>query len=42
LIPPQPPKDNSWPGIYDQPYSSLNYNNYGRSFLVEANYKFAK
>jgi iron complex outermembrane recepter protein len=38
----EPPKDNSWPGIYDQPYSSLNYNNYGRSFLVEANYKFAK
>ncbi len=38
----EPPKDNSWPGIYDQPYSSLNYNNYGRSFLVEANYKFGR
>jgi iron complex outermembrane recepter protein len=38
----EPPKDNSWPGIYDQPYNPLNYNNYGRSFLLEASYKFAK
>ena len=35
-----PPIDNSQPGITDQPYNSLNYNPYGRSFLVEANYKF--
>jgi iron complex outermembrane recepter protein len=38
----EPPKDNSWPGIYDQPYNPLNYNNYGRGFLVEASYKFGK
>ena len=37
-----PPKDNSYAGIYDQPYNSLNYNPYGRSFLVEASYKFGK
>lgn len=37
-----PPIDNTQPGITDQPYNSLDYNAYGRSFLVEANYKFGK
>ena len=38
----QPPKDNSFDGLSNQPYNSLNYNPYGRSFFVEANYKFGK
>jgi iron complex outermembrane recepter protein len=35
-----PPIDYSTPGIYSQPFNVENYNNYGRSFFVEANYKF--
>lgn len=37
-----PPVDNSYTGIIDQPYNTQNYNDYGRSFFVEANYKFGK
>ena len=36
-----PPVDNSYTGILDQPYNSLNYNPYGRTFFVEAQYKFS-
>ena len=35
-----PPVDNSYPGTSSAPYNSLNYNPYGRSFFLEANYKF--
>ena len=35
-----PPIDYSTPGIYSQPFNVENYNNYGRSYFVEANYKF--
>ena len=35
-----PPIDYSTPGIYTQPFNVENYNNYGRSFFVEASYKF--
>ena len=37
-----PPTDSSQPGIANQPFSSLNYNNYGRSYFVAASYKFGK
>jgi iron complex outermembrane receptor protein len=37
-----PPPDHSYPGIYNQPYNNNNYNVYGRSYLLEANYKFGK
>lgn len=37
-----PPTDNTYLGIDDQPYNSLNYNNYGRSFFAQATYKFGK
>jgi len=37
-----PPPDTSYTGIYNQPYNTLNYNPYGRSFFMEASYKFGK
>jgi hypothetical protein len=37
-----PPPDHSFPGIYNQPYNVFNYNVYGRSYLIEATYKFGK
>jgi outer membrane receptor protein involved in Fe transport len=37
-----PPIDYSTPGIYTQPFNVENYNNYGRSYFVEANYKFGR
>jgi len=37
-----PPIDYSTPGIYSQPFNVENYDNYGRSFFVEANYKFRR
>jgi len=37
-----PPNDNSTPGTVDQPYNSLNYNPYGRSFYIGASYKLGK
>ena len=37
-----PPVDNSYPGTSNQPYNIFNYNNYGRSYFVEANYKFGQ
>lgn len=37
-----PPYDASQPGFSNQPFSVFNYNNFGRSFFVEANYKFGK
>jgi outer membrane receptor protein involved in Fe transport len=37
-----PPPDTSYTGIYSQPYNSLNYNPYGRTFYVEANYRYGK
>jgi outer membrane receptor protein involved in Fe transport len=37
-----PPHDDSTPGTVNQPYNSLNYNPYGRSFYVGASYKFGK
>ncbi len=37
-----PPVDTTYTGIDNQPYNSLNYNPYGRSFFVEATYKFGK
>jgi outer membrane receptor for ferrienterochelin and colicin len=38
----QPPFDNSYAGIDNQPYNTENYNIYGRSYFVGANYKFGK
>jgi iron complex outermembrane recepter protein len=35
-----PPRDNTYPGIQDYPYNSDNYNPYGRTFYIEASYKF--
>ncbi len=39
-----PPADHSRPGTSggasDQPFSTFNYNNYGRSYFIGANYKF--
>lgn len=37
-----PPKDTSYPGTSGSPYNGQNYNAYGRSFYVEATYKFEK
>jgi iron complex outermembrane recepter protein len=37
-----PPVDNTYLGIDNQPYNSLNYNPYGRAFFVQASYKFGK
>jgi outer membrane receptor protein involved in Fe transport len=37
-----PPTDNTYLGIDNQPYNSLNYNNYGRAFFVQATYKYGK
>jgi iron complex outermembrane recepter protein len=37
-----PPPDHSWPGIYNQPYSAVNYNNYGRSYFISAEYRFGQ
>lgn len=37
-----PPKDGSYPGTSGSPYDSTNYNVYGRSFYLEASYKFGK
>lgn len=37
-----PPKDFSYPGTSGSPYNGQNYNVYGRSFYLEANYKFGK
>ncbi len=35
-----PPLDTSTPGTINQPYLTSNYNPYGRSYFVEASYKF--
>ena len=35
-----PPIDYSTPGIYTQPFNVQNFNNYGRSYFLEASYKF--
>lgn len=37
-----PPKDDSYPGTTGSPYNGQNYNVYGRSFYLEATYKFGK
>lgn len=37
-----PPADHSRPGTASQPYNELNYNVYGRSYFVGANYKFGR
>ncbi len=37
-----PPVDNSYTGITNQPYNVLNYNDFGRSFFVQASYKLPK
>ncbi len=37
-----PPIDYSTPGIYSAPFNVENYNNYGRSYFVEASYKFGR
>ncbi len=38
----QPPFDPTYTGIDNQPYNFLNYNVYGRSYFIGANYKFGK
>jgi iron complex outermembrane receptor protein len=38
----QPPVDNSYPGIINQPYNTQDYNPYGRSFFLQATYKFGR
>jgi len=35
-----PPADNSYPGTVSAPYNQQNYNVFGRTFFMEANYKF--
>ena len=35
-----PPRDDSYPGTSLAPYNNNNYNVYGRTYYVEANYKF--
>ena len=35
-----PPLDVSYPGTSDTPYNTSNYNVYGRTIYVEANYRF--
>jgi outer membrane receptor for ferrienterochelin and colicin len=37
-----PPADHSYPGYTNVPYNNFNYNVYGRSYFLEANYKFGK
>ena len=37
-----PPADHSYPGTTSQPYNPNNYNVYGRSMYLEANYKFGQ
>jgi iron complex outermembrane recepter protein len=37
-----PPIDNSYSGLDNIPYNTDNYNVYGRSFFLEANYHFGK
>jgi iron complex outermembrane receptor protein len=37
-----PPLDTTYTGLDDQPYNSENYNPYGRSFFLEATYKYGK
>ncbi|QNK03016.1 TonB-dependent receptor domain-containing protein [Dyella telluris] len=37
-----PPEDDSYPGTSGSPYNGTNYNVYGRSFYVQATYKFGK
>jgi hypothetical protein len=37
-----PPADHSYPGTTSQPYNTTNYNVYGRSMFLEANYKFGQ
>jgi outer membrane receptor protein involved in Fe transport len=36
------PIDYSTPGMYTAPFNVENYNNYGRSYFVEASHKFGK
>jgi len=35
-----PPVDHSYPGTTNQPYNAYNYNVYGRSYYLQASYKF--
>ena len=35
-----PPKDDSYPGTFNQPYNTDNYNVYGRAIYLEAKYSF--
>lgn len=37
-----PPRDNSYPGTSSAPYNKGNYNVFGRTFFMEASYKFGK
>lgn len=37
-----PPTDNSYPGTSAAPYNQSNYNVFGRTFFLEANYTFGK
>ena len=37
-----PPFDGSYPGTELQPYNLFNYNVYGRSYMMEMSYRFAK
>ena len=38
----QPPYDPTYTGIDNQPYNTENYNDYGRSYFIGANYKFGR
>ena len=38
----QPPFDSTYLGIDDQPYNTDNYNDYGRSYFIGANYRFGR
>jgi iron complex outermembrane receptor protein len=38
----QPPYDSTYTGIDNQPYNTQNYNDYGRSYFIEGNYKFGR
>jgi len=42
LLNTMPPRDNSYPGTSSAPYNKENYNIFGRTFFLEANYKFSK
>ncbi len=35
-----PPADHTYPGTTSSPYNSFNYNVYGRSYMIDAKYKF--